>query len=78
MTLAGNTISLHDAAFNSHLEEVEAFIATGADTNASTGDEDDQGTALHTATVQGHLEVVKLLLSHGADPNARRGRFANQ
>lgn len=66
-----NAASLHAAARDGNLDEVNRLIASGADVNAK---EDKYGvvwTPLHFACNHGHEDVINALLAAGADVNAK-------
>jgi cytohesin len=60
--------TLHQAARDGHIEQVETLIRQGANPDAR----DEQGkTALHYAAANGHNGTVHVLLTHGADTTLR-------
>ena len=60
--------SIHDAAREGNLQEVQRLINEGVDVNSKA---EDNQTPLHYASWHGHFEVAKLLLANGANINAR-------
>jgi ankyrin repeat protein len=54
---------LQFAAFNGHVEVVNALIAAGANVNQK---EACDWTPLHAAAAHGHSDIVEMLLAHGA------------
>ncbi|RAL17248.1 ankyrin repeat domain-containing protein, partial [Aspergillus homomorphus CBS 101889] len=54
---------LHLAAYQGHLDVVQALPDFGADINAV-----DRYTVLHLASWQGYIPIVEYLLAHRADP----------
>ena len=58
-----NTITLHEAAYNGHLDIVKALIEAGANVNKA---DSDGYTPIYGATCNRHLDVVKALKTAGA------------
>jgi ankyrin repeat protein len=58
------SISLHSAAEQGNLEQMQRHLYWGCDVNAANSGHD---TPLGLAAKNGHVEVVKLLISKGAD-----------
>jgi len=64
----GGDTPLHTACIRGLPEEVQAFLAAGADVNAIG----DMGyTPLHCAMHHNKPAIIHLLLDHGADPSIR-------
>jgi ankyrin repeat protein len=62
--------SLHQAAYDGDLDQIQMHIAVGKDLNAV--DEHDNGrTALHVAVGKGHMDIVKTLIAAGVAANTR-------
>jgi ankyrin repeat protein len=68
MEVSKPTPSLHEAAENGNLEQVEAHLRQGTDINKR---DRDKMTALHYAAFNGHKKVVELLLEKGAELDAK-------
>lgn len=62
------TMSLHRAAEDGILEQVQAHLNKGCNINAL---DKDKMSALHHAAFNSHKEIVALLLMHGADVNVK-------
>lgn len=66
--------TIHDAAKNGDLADVQLHLKKGADINAR--DNNWEATPLHGATREGHEAVIKALLAAGADVNAKNNQNA--
>lgn len=68
----GNTLDLHNAAFENNLSLVQHLIIRGANVNLRDAND---ATPLHYVTSNNdndsHFEVAEMLLKNNADPNAR-------
>jgi len=62
------TISLHEAAREGDLAQVQSLVSRGADVNAM--DDRLAATPLHLAAYYAHPDVVQFLISKGANVNA--------
>jgi ankyrin repeat protein len=62
------TMSLHRAAEDGILEQVQAHLNKGCNINAL---DKDKMSPLHHAVFNGHKEIVTLLLEHGANINLK-------
>ena len=60
------SITLHEAARQGNLEQLQRHLYWGCDVNAVIS---DYHTPLGLAAENGHVDVVKLLISKGADIN---------
>jgi ankyrin repeat protein/beta-lactamase regulating signal transducer with metallopeptidase domain len=65
--------SLHEAARSGDVEQIENFIARGA--NVNDRNEGKKMTPLCIAAFEGHTEVVKVLLENGADVEMGDSRY---
>lgn len=73
MVGANGQTNVWDAAANGRADEVERYLDSGGDIEASfdlPGVPGSGATALHLAVAGGHEEVTKLLLGNGADVNS--------
>ncbi|MCX6992386.1 MAG: ankyrin repeat domain-containing protein [Kiritimatiellaeota bacterium] len=60
--------TMHEAAKQGNLADVQQHLQRGADINAK---DKDGYTPLMAAAINGNLDVVKVLVDKGADVNAR-------
>lgn len=65
--------SVHQAAYEGDLSQIQMHIAAGTDLNAI--DEHDYGqTALHIALRKGHIDIAKTLITVGADVGVKTAK----
>ena len=61
-----STVSLHDAAWNGNVDEIQKQLKEGADVNIKR----DQTTLGHIAALKKNKGMMKLLIANGVDLNA--------
>ena len=61
-----STVSLHDAAWNGNVDEIQKQLEEGADVNTKR----DQTTLGHIAALKKNKGMMKLLIANGLDLNA--------